>query len=103
MEYELKISQSAECDIDEILTYMVEKLANPQAAADFADELESRYAELCQHPLMYGQPSNEHLQKSGYRRFIVKNYIVFYRVDNTRKEIFIARVFYGRRDYDNHL
>ena len=84
------MTESAERDIDEILTYMTEKLANLQAAMDWADELEMRYGEL----------SNETLGRAGYRCFVVKNYIVFYRVDEMERKVIILRVFYGRQDYE---
>jgi plasmid stabilization system protein ParE len=103
MEYEVRISLSAEDDVDDILAYIAEKLANPQAASDFADELEARYKELSHHPLMYEQSSNERLRTIGYRRFIIRNYLVFYLVDDEQKTVIIARVFYGGRNYENYL
>ena len=103
MEYDVIVSESAEQDIDEILTYMTEKLANPKAAADWADELQARYDELSSYPLIYGQATSESLKRMGYRRFVIKNYVAFYRVDDARGEVVILRVFYGRRDYEKYL
>ena len=103
MEYEIRISESAERDIDEILQYMTEKLASPQAAADWVGELEKRYGELSKYPRMYGQPNNEALRQIGYRRFMIKNYVLFYRVNDTLREVIIARVFYCGRNYEKYL
>ena len=103
MVYEVIISESAERDIDEILTYMTVKLANPQAAIDWADELEIRYSELSKYPLMYGKSANETLGRIGYRCFVVKNYIVFYRVDEMERKVIILRIFYGRQDYEKEF
>jgi len=103
MEYDIKISESAERDIEEVMTYMTKILANPQAAMDFADELELRYSELSRYPLMYGQSANETLGRAGYRHFVVKNYVVIYRVYESQKEVIILRVFYGRQDYEKYF
>ena len=38
--------------------------------------------------------------KKEYRRLIVKNYIMFYYVDESRKLITVARVIYAHRNYN---
>lgn len=103
MEYEVRISESAERDIDEILQYMTEKLASHQAVADWAGELEKRYGELSKYPYMFGRSINEALRRIGYRRFMIKNYVVFYRVDDALREVIISRVFYCGQNYEKYL
>ena len=103
MAYKVVISESADRDLDEILTYMVEKLSAAKAAADFADELDQRYSALERQPLMYELSRDNRLRKKGYRRFPVKNYIVFYTVDETTETVNVSRIFYGRRDYESIL
>ena len=76
MAYRVGISESADRDLDEILTYIAEKLANPKAAADFADALDERYIALETHPLMFELSRNESLASRGYRRFVVGSYII---------------------------
>ncbi|MDR2088719.1 MAG: type II toxin-antitoxin system RelE/ParE family toxin [Clostridiales Family XIII bacterium] len=46
MAHKVKVSESADRDLDEILAYIAENLANPQAAFDFADALDKKYEEL---------------------------------------------------------
>lgn len=103
MGYKVKISESAERDLDEILSYIAGKLANPKAAADFADALEEHYGQLETYPLAYELSRNERLARKGYRRFAVGSYVVLYLADETKHEINIARIFYGRRDYEKHI
>jgi len=43
MVYKVKVSESAERDLDEIFTYIAVKLLNPRAASDFANALERKY------------------------------------------------------------
>jgi plasmid stabilization system protein ParE len=103
MTYNVKTTDSADRDTDEILTYIAETLANPKAAADFADALEERYAMLEDHPLMFELSRNERLARMGYRRFVVGSYVALYLVNEERKEVTIARIFYGRRNYDKYI
>jgi addiction module RelE/StbE family toxin len=103
MAYNVKVSDSADKDLDEIFTYIAEKLANPKVAADFARELEERYTALEIHPLMFELSRDKRLAAKGYRRFVVGSYIALYLVDEKRREITIARVFYGRREYEKYL
>ena len=91
MEYKVKISESAEHDLDGILSYIAGKLANPKAAADFADALEEHYGQLETYPLAYELSRNERLARKGYRRFAVGSYVVLYLADETKREINIAR------------
>ena len=59
MAYKLTVSESADRDLDEILAYIAEKLANPKAAADFAYAFEQKYEELESHPFMFEMSRNE--------------------------------------------
>jgi addiction module RelE/StbE family toxin len=103
MEYKVIISESAVCDIDEILAYITDKLANPKAASDFANELGKRYTALARQPQMFEASHNERLKRKGYRRFPVKHYVVFYQVNEKNKEVIIARIFYGNRNCEKYL
>ncbi|MBQ8077844.1 MAG: type II toxin-antitoxin system RelE/ParE family toxin, partial [Eubacterium sp.] len=38
-----------------------------------------------------------------YRKVIINNYIMFYRIDENKKLIYIMRFVYGRSDYINSI
>ena len=104
MAYKVAISASAERDIDEIIVYIAEKkLANPKASADFADALEEKYTELEAHPFIFEISRNERLAQAGYRRFVIGNYVALYKVNEELREVIVARIFYGRRDYEKYI
>ena len=103
MAYKVTVSESADRDLDDILAYIVEKLANPKAAADFADALEEKYTDLETHPLLFEMSRNERLAQMGYRRFVVGSYVALYLVNEERQEVTIARIFYGGRDYGKYV
>lgn len=103
MAYKVQVSESADRDLDDILTYIADKLANSKAAIDFADALDEKYGELEDHPLLFELSRNIYLAQKGYRRFVVGNYVALYLVNEERQEVTIARIFYGRRDYDKYI
>jgi plasmid stabilization system protein ParE len=103
MDYRLVISRQAHLDVDNITAYIAVKLRNPQAAARFLDDVEKCYLSVVKNPHLYILCPEEPLRNKGYRRVLIKNYIVFYHIDEPENKIFIVRVIYGSRDYSKLL
>ncbi len=99
MDYRLVVTREAHADIDEITEYIAGKLRNPQAAAGFLDDVEKSYRGVVKNPHLHALCTDERLRGKGYRRIIIKNYLIFYRVDEARNAVYIVRVIYGPRDY----
>ena len=97
--YNIKITREAYEDIDKIVSYISGVLKNPIAASNFLDELEKCYDNVAFNPESYVLCKDERLKERGYRKIVIKNYIVFYRTDITENTVYIMRVIYGRRDY----
>ena len=90
-------SPKARNDLDEIWTYISEKLLNPSAAEatvngilDTIDMLQAQ-AEIGK-PLYFLSDLF-----SGYRFLVYKNYLAFYRT--SEDTVYIDRIIYGKRDY----
>ncbi|MDI9470334.1 MAG: type II toxin-antitoxin system RelE/ParE family toxin [Bacillota bacterium] len=49
---------------------------------------------------MYEQCRDLRLRTMGYRRIVIKNYVMVYKVDDEDKTIYVLRFFYGARDYE---
>ena len=103
MAYKIEVSDSANNDLDAILTYITVDLASPMAASNFVDELEDKYDKLEEHPFMYELSRNERLARMGYRRFVIGNYVALYLIDEKKQIVTIMRIFYGKRDYEKHI
>jgi addiction module RelE/StbE family toxin len=103
MAYRVEVSESADYDLDTILMYITNNLTSPKAASDFADELDEKYEKLKDHPFMFELSRNERLAGMGYRRFVVGNYVALYLVDEMTHVVTIARIFYGKQDYEKHI
>ncbi len=100
-QFTYRFTKVAEADIDETLSYITNRLGNPDAATDFADELEEKLGKLCKSPKTGKLVENEFLVRRDVRRILVKNYIAYYVVDERSHSIVILRVVYGRRNQDN--
>jgi plasmid stabilization system protein ParE len=97
--YRLEISDHAEEDFDEVIVYIAETLAAPRAAAEFADEVYACYDRLEQNPFVYEECRDPRLKKEGYRRAIINNYVLIYRIYEEKKLVIAHRFFYGGQDY----
>lgn len=51
-------------------------------------------------PLMFERCRNPRLRNPGYRRAVIKNYVMVYRVVESEHTVYILRFFYGSRDYE---
>ncbi len=99
MGYSIKFTKEAYADLNEIVAYISESLANPSAATAVVNELEDKLRYVQETPNMYELCLNPYLSEKSYRKFSVKNYIVFYKVSETAGTVYIMRIIYGRRDY----
>lgn len=97
----LHISDDARADMAEIKAYISEGLGNPQAARSTAKKITQRIRQLQDFPLM-GPPLDSIVAlESEYRFLVAGNYLVFYRVKGN--DVYVDRVFYGRRNYPELL
>ena len=97
--YDLKITELAQSDLDGIVGYIALQLDSPAAAIAFLDEVEKCYSNLRSNPFIYAKSGDARLQKEGYRKALIKNYILMFKVNEDENAVVIYRVFYGARDY----
>lgn len=98
--YKVSITEKAAADLDGIISYIALKLANPAAATDFAEEVSKCYDGLRHMPYMYEKCRDKRLLDMGYRKAVIKNYIMIYRVAEAEQAVYVMRFFYGARDYE---
>ena len=99
MAYKLIVSKETHSDIDGIVTYIIQVLKSPQAANSFLDDVERSYRSITDNPYMYSLCRDIRLQRKGYRKIPIKNFLVIYRVDETVESVLVVRIVYGARDY----
>jgi len=101
--YQLKFLPTARQDMSDIVRYISHELHSPKAAEAFADEMIKAVEGLCEYPYINSVHQSIKPLKYEYRKLLVKNYIMFYWVDEKDKQVTIARVIYARRDYEKRL
>ncbi|MBR1628245.1 MAG: type II toxin-antitoxin system RelE/ParE family toxin [Lachnospiraceae bacterium] len=97
-QYKFEFTKLAETDIDETISYICEELHNSEAASSFVEELEEKLDEVCKNPKIGRLVENEFLRLDNVRRFLVKNYVAYYIVDDDSYRVVVLRVVYGKRD-----
>ena len=97
--YRLRVSEHANQDLDNIISYIVVQLVNPSAASRLLDEIEKCYAFLKSNPEMYEICTDSRLAKENYRKVVISNYILIYKIVESEKTIIVLRFFYSARDY----
>ena len=99
--YDYVLTVSAENDIDEAYEYISAELSNQDAATSFADALEEKFEELCFTPKLGHIVENEYLKRNDIRMVHVKNFLVYYLIDDSEKRIVILNVVYNKRNQDD--
>ncbi len=97
--YKINVSELAHHDLDRIVSYITVNLASPMSATNFLDQVEKCYNHLKHTPYMYAKCQNNRLEKEGYRKIPIKNYILVYKIMEEDKTVNILRFFYGAQDY----
>jgi len=94
--YSYEFTPLAEQDLNDIFDYI--SLDSPQAAENLIDHIQKAVEAVCDFPLSRPLLTDKILRDKGYRIIGVKNFNLFYTINN--HVIIIQRVLYGRRNYD---
>ncbi len=78
MVYKLITSKEACKDIDDIVHYIAIELVNPAAAAGFLKDVEKSYHTVINNPRMYSLCQDARLGRKGYRKIVIKNYLILF-------------------------
>jgi addiction module RelE/StbE family toxin len=89
----------AEEDLDGIFDYIANTLEAPVAANRLMIKIEKAIQGLKDAPRIGSKCRDETLNKKGYRKLIINNYIAFYLIDDKDRTVTIMRIIYGRRNY----
>ena len=101
--YYVKITHTAEEDILSSVKYIADILKAPKAANNLLDEIK-KHEEILEHtPGIFPCVPNEYLASMGFRFTIVKNYLMFYSINEDEKTVVVHRFLYGHRDWINIL
>ena len=103
VKYRVDVSEPAEEDLRDIVRYISGYLSAPMTATRMMETIEKALLQLSDMPYGFPVVRDDRLAGMGYRHVNVKNYIVFYTVDEPKKVVDVERILYARRDWANLL
>ena len=95
----IRVTASAERDLDAIVSYLVRELGSPQAAGHLLDEIVRVYRILEDNPMAFPACNQQLLQR--YRKVSVMRYVILCRVDGDT--VYVERIFNQLEDYVQKL
>lgn len=96
--YELEYLPSALDDLLEAVRYIGAELANPIAATRFAEKVAAAGERLQEFPYAHPVYIPIRPMEHEYRKMLVQNHFVFYRVSEEKKLVTVVRVVYAKRE-----
>lgn len=106
MIFKVRIGATAKRDAREIRQYIAEQLQVPQTADDYFKRIIKAILSLKEMPerysLFYDNPEDS-AKWQNLRMMTVGSYRVLYTVNLKKKEVFVRRILYGKRDIKSLL
>lgn len=97
--YEVQWTTSAKEDLVCAVTYISDVLKAPFAAEKLLDAVERETEVPAESSCLFPLSHDEHIAHRGIRHVMVKNYMLFYTLEENAKTLTIIRMLYGRRDW----
>ena len=97
-QYEICFSGLAKYDLDCIYRYLSECLLTPRAVSNYADAIEGEITGNLSFAPYYAFVDDARLAGRGYRRMVVKKYLVFFVIDEANNIVNVVRIIHGARD-----
>lgn len=96
--YEVKITQQAQEQMEEIVDYVSRELFAPEAAKSLLNKLENTIMSLSVFPEKHKLIDEEPWRSDGIRKVSVNNFLVYYWINKVESRVYVTAVIYDRRD-----
>ena len=101
MKYKITRTDKADEQLRDIIFYIAEDSGSIDIALNYLDKVEAAISRLEEFPMSGNKPRYSNLRKQGYRVLIVERHLVFYKINEDKKEVIIYAVVDSRREYRN--
>lgn len=102
MAYEVILDPEVAIQLDEVVDYLSTKLSSPAAAANFLDRFDEFIERLETLPYSFPQPTDRRLRNRDYRKAMVGNYLVLFKVIDDGEQsgtVHVTNLFHGSQNY----
>ena len=97
--YDVKLSIKAKDDLKRIVLYIKNELNEPSIANKYANMIRNEIKTLEYSPQKFAIIDDDAIKDLNIRKLIIKNYIVFYRVNENKNIVNIERILYGASNW----
>lgn len=97
--YKILVSESYQRDLQNIIYYISHNFDAPYSALELLNEIEKTISRLTTVPYCYSLVEDSYLRLKEFRKCLVKNYIIFYKIHEQSKTIMIHRILHGRQNW----
>ena len=98
MDYRVTLTPQAVEQIRETVLYIARTLQAPETAKGWVNLLYRKIGELKSMPSRYPLTDEELWRDRGIHKMPVKNFLVYYWIDEENKSVTVTAVIYSRRD-----
>ena len=98
MRYKVLRTDTADALIRNIVLYIAENFGNETALSKLED-LERSILKLAENPYIGTDPRYTVLKRQGYKVLILEKDLVFFKIDENKKEVTVYAVIDQRQDY----
>ncbi len=101
MTYNIIRTDKLEEQLREIIFYIADDSGSIDIALNYLNKIEKAIKRLEDFPMSGSIPRYSILRKQNYRVLIVERQLIFYKVNEDKKEVILYAVVDGRREYKN--
>ena len=100
MSYSIVRTDKFNDQLTDIIMYIKDAFSKKEAV-EYLDYLEMQINNLKEYPLIGVVPRYQPISKQGYRALICKQNIIFYKVNDKKKEVTLHIIVSSKRNYIN--
>ena len=97
-DYRIIITPDAIEDLTGLRDYIADVLLAPDTALKYSQTIRREIGGLARMPARHKCVDQEPWRSRGVRKIIVKNFYVYYRIDEPAGTVYVLNVIYSRRD-----
>lgn len=98
MEYQVKLTDYAVEQMQNIVRYISKVLQSPDTAQRWMEKIKLEISSLRTMPNRYPLTFEEPWHSEGVHKMPVENFLVYYWINEPQKTVWVTVVVYGRRD-----
>lgn len=97
-EYRIILTPDAIRDLNGLRDYIADVLCAPDTALRYIQTIRREIGALARMPARNRPMDEEPWHSRGVRKIIVKNFYVYYRIDEATSTVYVLNVIYARRE-----